>query len=109
MNSIVASVYPSFTSQNQIKVKGYAINGASGRVTKVEVSVDNGETWQPARITYQEGKWSWVLWEAVVDVPEDGEKVVYSRATDESGNVQQREGQWNLRGVAYTAWGKGTW
>ncbi|KAJ7219957.1 Oxidoreductase, molybdopterin-binding domain-containing protein [Mycena pura] len=113
LNSVVASVTAtpmSSCSLFSIYVKGYALPGepSGGNVSAVEVSVDDGAIWTPATITYQQGKWSWTLWEVVVDkVPRTGK--VYSRAKDEVGNVQNREGVWNLRGVAFNAWGVGRW
>ncbi|KAJ6544829.1 Oxidoreductase, molybdopterin-binding domain-containing protein [Mycena vulgaris] len=113
LNSVVASVTPIPTeapSLTTIHVKGYALPGAPicGNVSAVEVSVDEGATWTPATITYQEGKWSWTLWEATVDgVAPTG--MVYSRAKDETGGVQNREGNWNLRGVAFNGWSSGKW
>jgi len=111
LNSVVASVTP-MPSSNLfcIHVKGYALPGSlsSGNVSAVEVSVDDGTSWVPAKITYQDGKWSWTLWEVSVDgAPRTG--TVYSRARDEVGGVQQRECNWNLRGVAFNAWGVGKW
>ncbi|RPD72460.1 molybdopterin binding oxidoreductase [Lentinus tigrinus ALCF2SS1-7] len=106
INSVVASV--SRRSPSSILVKGYAIGRGALQVARVEVSTDDGATWHEAKITYQEGKWSWTLWEALLeDVPTSG--VVYSRATDREGNRQEREGKWNMRGVAYNPWGRGKW
>ncbi|KAI0635522.1 molybdopterin binding oxidoreductase [Trametes polyzona] len=106
LNSVVGSV--TRTGPDTIRVKGYAIGCGDVQVAKVELSIDDGATWHEARITYQEGKWSWTLWEALLEhVPESG--VVYSRATDAQGHVQEREGKWNMRGVAYNPWGRGKW
>ncbi|KAI0364460.1 molybdopterin binding oxidoreductase [Pilatotrama ljubarskyi] len=106
LNSVVASV--TRKEHDSVLVKGYAIGCGDVQVAKVEVSTDDGATWHEARITYQEGKWSWTLWEARLEhVPQSG--IVYSRATDRNGEVQQREGKWNFRGVAYNPWGRGKW
>ncbi|OJT03209.1 Sulfite oxidase [Trametes pubescens] len=106
LNSVIGSV--TRKDSDSILVKGYAICRGDVQVAKVEVTIDDGKTWHEARITYQEGKWSWTLWEALLEhVPESG--VVYSRASDEHGDVQAREGQWNMRGVAYNPWGMGKW
>ncbi|KAJ6577239.1 Oxidoreductase, molybdopterin-binding domain-containing protein [Mycena capillaripes] len=113
LNSVVASVTPTPMPGSDllsIHVKGYALPGAPscGNVSAVEVSVDDGATWTPAKITYQQGKWSWTLWELSIDGV-SGTGTVYSRAKDEVGGVQKREGNWNLRGVAFNAWGIGRW
>jgi sulfite oxidase len=106
LNSVVA--HASCISDGKLFVKGYAIPGPSGNVKAVEVSVDKGATWHNARITYQEGKWSWTLWEAELEC--EGERgTVYSRAIDSEGNIQPKEGIWNLRGVAFNGWGLARW
>ena len=106
VNSVVGSV--TRMSKSTILVKGYAISGGGVSVARVDLSVDEGLSWSPAQITYQTGKWSWTLWEAVVaDVGESGE--VMSRATDEKGTTQAKDGQWNLRGVAFNGWGRRKW
>jgi sulfite oxidase len=116
-------------SSHTIHARGYAVGGAAGgQVQRVEASADRGRTWEDARIVYREGRWSWVVWEATLDVKipsrgnrrsrdgnEDGsaeqakdsetETEVWCRATDESGVVQMAECDWNLRGVAYNAYG----
>lgn len=106
LNSIVGSVVP--LGRGAILAKGLAVPGATSNVKAVEVTVDDGATWVPAKITYQEGNWSWTLWEVEIEgVPEHG--TLRSCAVDVQGNRQPREGVWNLRGVAYNAWGIGKW
>ncbi|KAI9061206.1 molybdopterin binding oxidoreductase [Trametes sanguinea] len=106
LNSVVGSV--TRRDEDAILVKGYAIGSGDVQVAKVEVSIDDGATWHEARITYQDGKWSWTLWQALLEhVPPSG--VVYSRAIDRHGEMQDREGKWNMRGVAYNPWGRGKW
>jgi sulfite oxidase len=114
LNSVVASVTPMQLPCSpllSLHVKGYALPGAPncGKVSAVEVSIDDGATWTPAAITYQEGPWSWTLWEAIVDGVA-GSGTVYCRAKDEVGGVQSRQGNpWTLRGVGYCGWSSGKW
>ncbi|KAG6864632.1 hypothetical protein C0991_008164 [Blastosporella zonata] len=106
LNSIIGST--TLISPTALYIKGYAVPSPNANVEGVEVTTDGGKTWHAARITYQEGKWSWTLWEAELDgVAETG--VVHCRARDAKGAVQPREGTWNLRGVAFNAWGVGKW
>lgn len=107
LNSVVAVVQ--FEPPRTLFVKGYAVRGPSGQVSRVEVSIDEGTTWRGTRITYQEGRWSWTLWEAVIGLPETyqgREGKIRSRAIDESGETQQPDMDWNLRGVVYSAVGE---
>ncbi|KAH9928258.1 Oxidoreductase, molybdopterin-binding domain-containing protein [Fomitopsis serialis] len=109
LNSAVASVR--VVPPGRLEVKGYAVRGPTGQVSKVEVSVDEDDTWQPATSTYQEGRWSWTLWEATLDVPHarrGKEGKVWCRAVDVAGTMQQPDTDWNLRGVAYDAVGEKT-
>ncbi|KAJ7494581.1 Oxidoreductase, molybdopterin-binding domain-containing protein [Mycena galericulata] len=114
LNSVVASVTatrPSSSSTSTaLHIKGYALPGPlpAGAVTSVDISIDDGASWKPATITYQQGRWSWTLWELAIEgAPTSG--TVYSRARDATGRMQQREGTWNLRGVGFAGWGIGTW
>jgi len=106
LNSVVSTAYKS--SIDTLFVKGYALPGPSGNVTAVEVSINDGQTWDKTNIIYQEGKFSWTIWEGNISCSAQS-GTVYSRATDSSGHVQPKMGQWNLRGVAFNGWGKAGW
>ena len=122
-NSVVAHVQcltDSCPDQKTLKVTGYAYSHSP--ISRVEISADGGETWHEAQITYQEGRWSWSLWECelLVDIDVDGLELaspgrnnrhpktkitVISRAFDESGSTQDPDCCWNLRGVGFCGLG----
>ncbi len=97
------------TPGGTINVKGYAIpQGNDGPVVQVEVSTDAGKTWKQAKIEDagdMGSKWSWVFWQADVEI-EKGENLrIFSKATDRSGNTQSLErSEWNLRGVGFNGY-----
>ncbi|KAI6042530.1 Oxidoreductase, molybdopterin-binding domain-containing protein [Pisolithus marmoratus] len=126
-NSVVADVcrLPSpRPNEVKLKVMGYAYS--HWPISRVEISVDSGRTWEDAYISYQEGQWSWTLWEAELEftIDEEAERagvisvdeessgrlkrnmVVFSRAVDSFGNEQKLSHQWNLRGVGYSGPGE---
>ena len=67
-------------------------------VTRVEFSVDGGETWSDAELGPQVGDFAWRSWSAQWDAT-PGEHVLCVRATDEEGNVQPSEQPWNYQGM----------
>jgi sulfite oxidase len=105
VNSVVAVPSCKSTVQRDvdgtIEVKGYALpSGSDGPIVRVEVSADKGQTWQDAElIRDHEGsdvelKWAWCLWKAKVEVVEGKDVTIYSRATDRSGNTQEKCPEW---------------
>lgn len=71
----------------------YEISGAawsgSAEVTKVEVSTDNGATWNPATLTTTPSTNVWCLWTYEWKTPElPGDYTLLARATDAKGNTQ---------------------
>lgn len=91
-----------------IDVQGYALpSGTGGPVVKVEVSTDCTNWVEAELISHpDDSKWSWKFWKASVKVEAGRAKVVYSRATDRSGAFQEKQSQWNLRGVGYNGYGE---
>jgi sulfane dehydrogenase subunit SoxC len=70
-----------------------------GPVERVEVSVDDGATWEDATLDPPLGERAWRGWSYAWDaVP--GSYRVASRATDAAGNTQPIEQPWNLKGYA---------
>ena len=72
------------------ELRGMALGGDRG-ISKVEVSDDDGETWNDARITQPGTKISWSLWSYNWTPEEDGETKLVVRATDGEGKLQIAE------------------
>jgi DMSO/TMAO reductase YedYZ molybdopterin-dependent catalytic subunit len=75
-----------------IEVKGVAFGGDRG-ISRVELSFDDGKTWDEADIYYAGGDLAWSLWSAHGDwMPEQpGNYTIVVRATDGEGDVQEWE------------------
>ncbi len=99
---------PDFYSRSRIVDAGMV--GLEGRawsgrapIVRVEVSVDDGSTWADAEITRElDGPWAWCGWSFAWGAS-SGEHVLCSRATDETGDVQPLEPEWNLGGYENNA------
>jgi DMSO/TMAO reductase YedYZ molybdopterin-dependent catalytic subunit len=76
--------------QLPIQVKGVAFGGDRG-ISRVEISDDDGETWNEAKIDYPGTKLTWALWS--YDWRPDGadDYTLVVRATDGEGEVQEFE------------------
>lgn len=82
-------------------VTGFAWSGY-GAITNVEVSVDDGATWQEADIVEEAGPLSWVRFEYAWDA-QSGDAVLRSRATDARHLSQPDEVPWNAKGYGMNA------
>ena len=80
------------------RVSGVAWTG-SGTIAKVEISSDDGRTWQEARCTSEPRPGAWRLWEADVTIPSAGEQRVRARATDTAGADTTRPRDPESRGL----------
>ncbi|KAK6498730.1 hypothetical protein TWF481_011304 [Arthrobotrys musiformis] len=114
INSVICSPSPGAEIDDPritpLKISGYALpQGCDGPITKVELSHDDGVTWEPATLLPEPTKWSWALWEFKYSGPLTEDTTFMCKATDKGGNTQTikpGEGQWNLRGVGYNAFGE---
>lgn len=86
----------------RITVAGFAWAGDVG-IAGVDVSVDNGATWRPARLMGQAVKYAWRRFEFAYDATRPETHTILSRATDAKGNVQPVVPQWNPSGYLWNA------
>ena len=91
------------THKGRNLIYGVAFGGTKA-IDKVEVSVDNGESWQDAELIGPDlGPYAWRPFVFSTEL-NSGEYRVVSRATDVEGNTQPRERLDNERGYAHNGW-----
>jgi DMSO/TMAO reductase YedYZ molybdopterin-dependent catalytic subunit len=96
--------FPDFMSRSRVvrsgpvKIEGRAWSGWA-RVSAVEISTDDGDTWEVADLelaldSHGWARWTWT-WQA-----EPGSFLLSARATDASGRTQPRGQRWSRGGFA---------
>lgn len=102
VQSIICEVIEDY-SENSVLVKGIAYSGGGKNIIRVDVSNNNGETWNTADL--KEGSeqvknkaWAWTFWQ--IELPKNNTKFL-SKAIDISYNTQPDniKNIWNLRGI----------
>ena len=84
----------------RVAVAGFAWAGEND-VTKVDVSIDNGATWQAARLTGEQAKYAWRRFEHEFAATKPESVLILSRAADSRGHVQPAVSQWNPSGYLW--------
>jgi DMSO/TMAO reductase YedYZ molybdopterin-dependent catalytic subunit len=79
-------------------LEGRAWSGR-GRIVRVEVSSDGGESWAEAELGGDGGDFAWQSWRYGWDVDRAGDYQLCCRATDAAGNIQPLTAPWNAHGV----------
>lgn len=74
----------------QIEIRGRAFAGDRG-IKSVEISTDDGATWEPVEIYYPGTSLTWSLWRYRWAPPDAGTYVITSRAVDGEGKPQPTE------------------
>ncbi|MEO6726249.1 MAG: sulfite oxidase [Blastocatellia bacterium] len=83
-----------------IRVAGFAWAGESF-ITKVDVSMDNGSTWMPAKLGKERERYAWQSFEHEFNITKPGSYLLMARATDDKGKVQPVAPQWNPSGYLW--------
>ncbi|KAH8586847.1 putative nitrate reductase [Bisporella sp. PMI_857] len=131
-----ATVYPAHDEKLSImnspatyKVRGYAYGGGGRRVTRVEITLDKGNSWALADIRYHEDDYRynagedemlyggridmgwretsfcWCFWEIDLSLEDLAlADDIMVRAMDESMNVQPRDMYWSVLGMMNNPW-----
>ena len=86
--SIQAGTYP---------ILGAAYAGEK-EIANVEVSVNNGKSWNKAGFIGPHEPFAWRQWQYIWEANEKGKYTILSRATDIEGNQQPMEAKWNVLG-----------
>ncbi|XP_044257778.1 sulfite oxidase [Tribolium madens] len=96
----------------QILVKGYAWSGGGQKIVRVDVTIDEGNSWHVANLDHQDSAdppqhWSWTLWSVRIPVKPGTKSVqIWAKAVDSCYNTQPESFKniWNLRGVLSNAY-----
>jgi DMSO/TMAO reductase YedYZ molybdopterin-dependent catalytic subunit len=81
-----------------VELKGIAFDGGAG-IKVVEVSIDGGKTWLPAKLGKDWGRYSFREWQLAVNFGgRKGTALLMVRATNQQGEVQPVEATWNPGG-----------
>ena len=88
--------------RDEVELTGRSWSGAAA-VDRVDVSVDGGSTWKPAR-PYRSGhRQAWTQWRYVWKKPALGQQVLMARATDGAGRTQPLVTPYNDNGYFFDA------
>jgi len=72
-------------------------------ITKVEISIDDGATWEPAQLLNYFVPNVWKHWEFTWEIPQVGQYQICVRTQDSLGNIQREElGDFGWRGFIVT-------
>ena len=101
---LVPPGFPDFMSRRRVvrsgpvRIEGRAWSGWAP-VSKVEVSIDGGDTWEPADLERAQASHGWARWTWTWQ-SELGSYVLACRATDASGRTQPLGQRWSRGGFA---------
>ncbi|QKG83566.1 sulfite oxidase [Kroppenstedtia pulmonis] len=85
-------------------IRGIAWSG-TGMITRVEVSVDEGNRWEEAEfISHDHHPYAWKYWKWDWEISRQGIYNIWIRATDSSGRIQPEKPKWNQLGYGYNGY-----
>ena len=104
VKSLIASPGEGDTLQTgPVTIRGVAWGGESS-VAKVDVSCDDGKTWEQARLLGEEQPYAWRQWQYLWNARRVGPTAILCRATDARGDQQPPTSPWNPGGFLWSGW-----
>jgi DMSO/TMAO reductase YedYZ molybdopterin-dependent catalytic subunit len=98
LKSIITQPEPeAILPRGESTILGAAYAGETD-VVEVEVSTDNGASWQSATFIGPHEPFAWRHWQHVWQVSQPGKYIILSRATDSNGKQQPMKATWNKLG-----------
>jgi DMSO/TMAO reductase YedYZ molybdopterin-dependent catalytic subunit len=77
-----------------VLLRGIAFGGDRG-VAQVEISTDQGQSWQNTSLGRDEGKYSFRQWSTQITPPQSGKLMLQARCTNTQGEAQPAKPNWN--------------
>jgi sulfite oxidase len=92
-------------SAGPLTVRGWALAGDGRGIGRVDVSLDEGQTWRQADLGPATSQWAWRRWSVIIQA-RPGPLSVTARAWDDTGvtHPESPEHLWNPRGYGNNAW-----
>ena len=99
IKSAVALPWGATLPAGRQRVRGFAWSPV-GRISRVEVSLDRGVTWQPVDLREPNIPRAWTRWDFEWNA-RPGEHAILTRAIDDQGHTQPAAMPWNAQGYGY--------
>jgi len=90
-----------------VMIQGVAWGGEAG-VVKVDLSLDEGKSWEPARLVGEDHPYAWRQWQLAWKPAVAGTVTILCRATDARGDRQPATTPWNPSGFLWNGWDRVT-
>lgn len=90
-------------NRGPVMIQGVAWGGEA-RVANVELSMDEGKTWETAQLLGETQSYAWRQWRYIWPAKEPGTFTVVCRATDDRGATQPPVSPWNPGGFLWNGW-----